>query len=300
MGMMLVWAMEPRAHQHHGQCQVDRGEVCMADWWDHKQRWRRRWLRWHGRLQDRLEAWRQRRQAAAEVRMARRRRRMDDVIEEGIQQALTKTLLSQMSGDVLDRLLAEVWAQHREELQAQALDAVREEHRQALEDLQERLRDGVAQERRQLERDADALVEQGIRDGIADEKLDYEDRLAELRGQRNQAREQRDMASHLLLELVRQLLGPKPVYLSSHGVAELDLYRLNTVLSRHGLRVKSRKTVSERQVQTRLDLTRVEPRTVFWLESVPVGTSPAPDEDDEEDTPAEPVPALPPAAEGAP
>jgi hypothetical protein len=223
---------------------------------------------------------------------------MDDVVEAGIQQALARTVLDQSSQALREALLLEVWERHRAELQAQALAAVREEHAQALEDLQERLRDGVARERRQLEHDADAAIEEGIQRGLAEATLDYEERLAECKQQRDQARQDRDEATHLLLQVLRQVIGPKPVYLHSRGITELDLYRLNRVLSRHGLRLRSKRTASERQVQTQLEVGRVAPRSLFWLDSVPVGTSPALDEDDDEDEapPAAPVPALPPVA----
>jgi hypothetical protein len=223
---------------------------------------------------------------------------MDDVVEAGIQQALARTVLDQSSQALREALLLEVWERHRSELQAQAVDAIRAEHRQALEDLEEALRDRTAHERRQLEHDADAAIEEGIQRGMAEATLDYEERLAERKQQRDQARQERDEATHLLLQVLRQVIGPKPVYLHSRGITELDLYRLNRVLSRHGLRLRAKQTASERQVQTQLEVGRVAPRSLFWLDSVPVGTSPALDEDDDEDEapPAAPVPALPPVA----
>jgi hypothetical protein len=80
------------------------------------------------------------------------------------------------------------------------------------------------------------------------------------------------------VSLLRQLLpGQEPVYLFSLGVRELDAYRLNQVLAGYALRLRSRRTASERQVKARVGERAWERRSLFWLEPLPVGADAVPE-----------------------
>ena len=90
-----------------------------------------------------------------------------------------------------------------------------------------------------MERRENAL-RQEVRDTLEERLLTLQDHLQE-------ARTERDRAEGLLVQLVKQLLpGERPVYLYSAGVRELDRVALNETLARHGLRVRSKSTYSER------------------------------------------------------
>jgi hypothetical protein len=96
--------------------------------------------------------------------------------------------------------------------------------------------------------------------------------------ERDEARNDRALAQQLLVSLLRQLLpGREPVYLFSLGVRELDAYRLNQVLAGYALRLRSRRTASERQVKARVGERAWERRSLFWLEPLPVGEGAVPE-----------------------
>ena len=72
------------------------------------------------------------------------------------------------------------------------------------------------------------------------------------------------------MSLLRQLLpGGQPVYLFSLGLRQLDLYALNPILARYRLRLHSRASPSERQINTRVGERHWERRSLFWLEPLP-------------------------------
>jgi hypothetical protein len=103
-------------------------------------------------------------------------------------------------------------------------------------------------------------------------------RLSTVTQERDEARNGRALAEQILVSLLRQLLpGQEPVYLFSLGVRELDAYRLNQVLAGYSLRLRSRRTVSERQVKARVGERAWERRSLFWLERLPVGEGAVPE-----------------------
>ena len=80
------------------------------------------------------------------------------------------------------------------------------------------------------------------------------------------------------MSLLRQLLpGEQPVYLFSLGLRQLDLYALNPILARYRLRLYSRPSASERQINTRVGERHWDRRSLFWLESLPVGENAVPE-----------------------
>jgi hypothetical protein len=104
------------------------------------------------------------------------------------------------------------------------------------------------------------------------------DDLERLRAERDDARNGRALAGQLLVSLLRQLLpGKQPVYLFSLGLRQLDLYGLNSILARYRLRLHSRPSASERQIHTRVGERHWDRRSLFWLESLPVGEHAVPE-----------------------
>jgi uncharacterized small protein (DUF1192 family) len=104
------------------------------------------------------------------------------------------------------------------------------------------------------------------------------DGLERMRAERDEARNGRALAEQLLVSLLRQLLpGEQPVYLFSLGLRQLDLYGLNPILARYHLRLHSRPSASERQIKTRVGERHWDRRSLFWLESLPVGENAVPE-----------------------
>jgi hypothetical protein len=104
------------------------------------------------------------------------------------------------------------------------------------------------------------------------------DGLERLRAERDDARNGRALAEQLLVSLLRQLLpGEQPVYLFSRGLRQLDLYALNPILARYHLRLSSRPSASERQINTRVGERHWDRRSLFWLQSLPVGEDAVPE-----------------------
>jgi hypothetical protein len=60
-------------------------------------------------------------------------------------------------------------------------------------------------------------------------------------------------------------------------VRERDAYRLNHVLAGYALRLRSRRTASERQVKARVGERAWERRSLFWLERLPLGENAVPE-----------------------
>jgi hypothetical protein len=238
---------------------------------------------------------------AAAARGVRRERMIDQVVEEGIQQAIAKTLLGQMSGDVVERLLQELWARHREALESQALETVRREHQRELEGLKERVRDEAARERKQLEHELENELDQ--RWNAEQHRLDEEmgDRIARLKQARNAWKGRAERAERLLAGLLLQLLEEgRKTYVHDCGLRQWSVYELNEVLALFGWRIRSEARPTERSVLTQLkpDAAPV-PRAVFWVERCnPEAPTIIDDEEDDEET-AETPPALPAAESGA-
>jgi hypothetical protein len=106
----------------------------------------------------------------------------------------------------------------------------------------------------------------------------FKAQLITLTEERDAARNGRALAEHLLVSLLRQLLpGNEPVYLFSAGVRELDVYSLNHVLAGYRLRLRSRRSASERQVKARVGERHWESRSLFWLEPLLAGEGTVPE-----------------------
>jgi hypothetical protein len=271
----------------------------MLDWDDRKARWRHRWSRWRARWTGnfgRILPMSARGEKAAAIR-ATGRTRMDDTIEAGIEQALARTVLEKSSRELREALLAEVWAQHREALQQQAVEAVRSEHQHELARLEEALRDRFARERQGLEHELEGELER--RWQAEQRRLDEDmgERLQRLRQTRESWKARAEAAESQLTFLLTQLLSEeRRRYLRDSHIEKLDIVGLNGILHRHGWAIRSAARPSERVVKTMLGPNRVEDRHVFWIARVDPGRPPV-EEDDEEEEP-EDTPSLPPAAEG--
>jgi hypothetical protein len=104
------------------------------------------------------------------------------------------------------------------------------------------------------------------------------DGLERMRAERDEARNGRALAEQLLVSLLRQLLpGEQPVFLFSLGLRQLDLFALNPILARYRLRLHSRPSASERQINTRVGERHWDRRSLFWLESLPIGENAVPE-----------------------
>src|SRR5262245_56098911 len=117
-----------------------------------------------------------------------------------------------------------------------------------------------------------------IRKGRDEVLAELRDGLERLRAERDDARHGRALAEQLLVSLLRQLLpSEQPVYLFSLGLRQLDLYALNPILARYRLRLHSRPSASERQINTRVGERHWERRSLFRLESLTGGENTVPE-----------------------
>jgi len=178
--------------------------------------------------------------------------------------------MQQMSDQTARALKAAMRAEILDELKDEAVELAKVELEEAFDRRREKLLDDLARQRSQLEQEMlgelDRQREQ-IRQEIRDE---LEERLLTLQDDRDHARAERDRAEGLLVALITQLLpGEKPVYLYSCGIRELDRLALNETLARHGLRVRSRTTYSERLVKVHIDGERWAGHSQFWCEPLP-------------------------------
>jgi hypothetical protein len=222
---------------------------------------------------------------------------MDDTIETGVQHALARTVLEKSSRELREALLAEVWVQHREALQQQALEAVREEHRHELAAREEALKDRFAQERKVLERELAQQEDVLYAKLTQDFTEEYGDRIGRLKQTRESWKARAEAAEAQLVFLLQQLLHEeRRRYLADSHVEKLDLAGLNNILHRHGWAIRSAARPSERVVKTMLGPNRLVDHHIFWLEHVDPSRPPVEESDDEEEP--EDTPALPPAAEG--
>ena len=165
-------------------------------------------------------------------------------MDEEAQAALTQTLLRQLSPEQVVAIQHVVRQQLLAELHEEAIQVARGEVEAAWE-----------QRREQLEAQLITVTEE-----------------------RDEARNGRALAEQLLVSLLRQLLpGEEPVYLFSIGVRELDVYSINHVLAGYRLRLRSRRSASERQVKTRVGERHWESRSLFWLEPLLAGEGAVPE-----------------------
>lgn len=132
---------------------------------------------------------------------------MDEVIQEEVEAAIARTLLNQMSGDVIERLRQEVWQQHREALEQQALEAVKAEQAHALQVREEGLRDRFATERKRLERELEDELECRYHAQQRELDADMAERITRLKAGREAWRGRAERAERLLALTFAQLLG---------------------------------------------------------------------------------------------
>jgi hypothetical protein len=199
---------------------------------------------------------------------------MEAVKDELIEQALAKSILDKSSQELRDALVAEVWAQHREELRQRATEEVNREQQAADESRRERWQAQKAEQRRALEREADQLIAEGIEHGMRDERQEFEERRQRLISQRNEARARADAAEAWIVEHIKELLPPdgRRVLLHDPEITKFRLHTLNGILSRFGLEVKARLTDTPQVVACEVGPQRWEQRSRFRLTTItPVG-----------------------------
>ena len=108
--------------------------------------------------------------------------------------------------------------------------------------------------------------------------------LARLRQARDTARYERDRAEQLLMALVTQVLSPeRKRFLFDAGVTELDVFTVNQVLAKFGMRVRCEARATERQVKVRLrEDGALATRAAFWIQQVDPAVPPVVVDDDED------------------
>jgi hypothetical protein len=130
----------------------------------------------------------------------------------------------------------------------------------------------------ELREEATQVTRAGLEAEGEKRREQLEARLITVTEERDEARNGRALAQQLLVSLLRQLLpGKEPVYLFSSGVRELDVYSLNHVLAGYRMRLRSRRTGTERQVRTRVGERHWESRSLFWLEPLLAGEGTVPE-----------------------
>ena len=165
-------------------------------------------------------------------------------MDEETQAALAQALLRQLSPEQVVAVQRVVRQQLLADLREEAIQVARGEAEQAREERREQ----------------------------------FEAQLIAVTQERDEARNGRALAEQLLVSLLRQLLpGQEPVYLFSIGVRELDVYRINQVLAGYRLRLRSRRSASERQVKARMGERHWERRSLFWLEPLLAGEGAVPE-----------------------
>jgi len=197
---------------------------------------------------------------------------------EATKLALARSMLARLDQQYVEALKLAVAEDLRAEVYPQALAEARAELEETFERRRARLEDQQAAYREELDTEVETRIERGVESARAELMADVDDRLQELREARNDARAQRDAAEHQLLALLRQLLSEKGRYLRNAHVEEFDQVGVNVILKRHGWRVRSRATYSERTVKTKVDEARWQARALFWLDTVAEGVV---DEDEE-------------------
>jgi len=188
---------------------------------------------------------------------------------EATKLAVARSMLARLDQDYIDALKLAVAEELRAEVYPQALEEARAELEEAFARRRARLEDQQAAYREEIDSEVENRIERGIEQARSDLLADVEDRLTELREARNDARQQWDAAEHQLLALLRQLLSEKGRYLRNTFIEEFDQFGINAILKRHGWRVRSKQTFSERTVKTKIDEARWQTRHLFWLDTVP-------------------------------
>jgi hypothetical protein len=230
-------------------------------------RLRRRWQKW---LKTQREAYTEFRLRRARERRERREEEARHLMElNALEQAQTRALLAQLDPHTVNALKAVLREEALPTLKEEALTLARAELAEELAKAKERLEDQQAAYKEAVDAEVEDRVDRGVEQARADLLQDLEDRLGDLRQARNQARQERDAAEQQLLALLRQLLSERGRYLRNSYIEEFDQHGLNLILWKHGWRVRSRQTHSERFVKVRVDEARWQARTLFWLDTVP-------------------------------
>jgi hypothetical protein len=178
----------------------------MADLWDYRQRWRRRWRRLRQQGQDRLQAWRRwwrisSKEEVSEVNMD---------VDTAAQEAMGKVIVAQMQQHTLQSIREAVRAELLEDVKAEAFQAAMTELDDRLQQERERFRDTFAKQKQALASELEDELERReevLRRQVRDS---YEERLLTLKDDLAPAAAARDQATALLVSLVTQLVAEKP------------------------------------------------------------------------------------------
>jgi hypothetical protein len=230
--------------------------------------WRKRIHPWAASWVGEYREWQFMRRYAREERRREEGQRLLEL--DTLQKAQAKALLQQLDATTIDALKAVVTEDVLPTLRDEALTLARAELDEELAKGKERLDDQAAAYREQVDAEVESRVEADVKRATEELKAEFDDTLQDLKTQRTQARQQRDAAEHALLALLRQLLGDTGRYLRSAHVEEFDQWAVNQILKRHGWRIRSKATYSERIVKTQVDEARWQARSLFWLDTVPV------------------------------
>jgi hypothetical protein len=201
--------------------------------------------------------------------------------DELVQGALARAVLDKSSKELRDALVAEVWAQHQEELLQKALEQVRTEQEGTLEALKERLRGRIAEERHAMEREVTQIAEADKNREMAEERQEFEERRLRLINQRNMWKSRATAAEAWIADHIKQLFPDgQEVLLRDPEIRQFKLYSANAILTSVGLKVKSRLTDTPQVVATEVGPQRWEQQSRFKLVTVALG---AIDEEEDED-----------------
>jgi len=213
--------------------------------------------------------WREACSTAPREQALRRRAEENARVEtQVLQRAHVKNLVSQLDESFLKTVKEELYQEHSEELRAQALIEIRDEHREALEREREKARDELAKFKAMLEDEVEGELDRRFEQGRRELRDELSEQLDTLKEQRDKARQQLGQAEGLLVSIVKQMLGTrKSVYLRSVGIEELDLEALNAVLAKHRLHVHAEMRYSERTVHCKIKADQWRERTTFRLEA---------------------------------
>jgi hypothetical protein len=205
-----------------------------------------------------------------------------EAVQEGlIGQALATAVLDKSSPELQEALLAVLWERKREELLQQALEQVREEQRGTLEALEERLRGRMAQARRDMEREADEVIQQGIHQGLANEREDFAERRQRLIRQRNEWKARASDAEAWITSHIQELLpAGRRVLLRGPEITKFRLHSLNLILSRLGFEVKAQLTDTMEIVACEVGPQHWEQKSRFRLVTVVSGVVDETDDDE--------------------
>jgi hypothetical protein len=197
---------------------------------------------------------------------------------------LATAVLDKSSPELQEALLAVLWERKQPELYARALEEVRQAQQEAEATRQERWQAQKAQERRALETEAEQLIAEGISQGMADERQDFEERRQRLISQRDEARARADRAEAWIIDHLKALLPDgRRVLLRNSELTKFRLHTVNLILTRLGYEIRARLTDTPQLVATEVGPSHWEQKSRFRLTTIVPGVM---DEMDDEDTSA--------------